>query len=41
MSEDIPTLYQWAGGIEALSRLTRTFYDKVALDPIVGPVFRH
>ncbi|TIX07324.1 MAG: globin, partial [Mesorhizobium sp.] len=41
MNEDIPTLFEWAGGAEALSRLTQTFYDKVARDPIVGPVFRH
>ncbi|TPL00422.1 MULTISPECIES: group II truncated hemoglobin [unclassified Mesorhizobium] len=41
MSEDVPTLYAWAGGGEALNQLTRTFYDKVAADPLVGPVFRH
>ncbi|CDX35423.1 conserved hypothetical protein [Mesorhizobium sp. ORS 3359] len=40
MSVEIPTLYEWAGGSEALNRLTRAFYDKVALDPIVGPVFK-
>jgi hemoglobin len=40
MSQDIPTLYEWAGGSEALNRLTQTFYDKVAQDPIVGPVFK-
>ena len=37
----VPTLYEWAGGGEALTRLTETFYDKVLRDPIVGPVFRH
>ncbi|RWF17471.1 MAG: globin, partial [Mesorhizobium sp.] len=40
MSAEIPTLYEWAGGSEALNRLTRAFYDKVAFDPIVGPVFK-
>jgi hemoglobin len=35
-----PTLYEWAGGLEALNRLTETFYDKVLRDPVVGPVFR-
>jgi len=40
MSQDIPTLYEWAGGAEALNRLTRTFYDKVLQDPVVGPVFK-
>ncbi|RUW30708.1 globin, partial [Mesorhizobium sp. M2A.F.Ca.ET.015.02.1.1] len=27
MSAKIPTLYEWAGGSEALNRLTRAFYD--------------
>lgn len=40
MSQDVPTLYEWAGGTEALNRLTETFYDKVLRDPVVGPVFR-
>ena len=29
MGETIPTLYEWAGGDEALNRLTSLFYDKV------------
>jgi hemoglobin len=41
MSESVPTLYEWAGGSEAFERLTRTFYDRVAADPIVGPVFKN
>ncbi|TGU59047.1 globin, partial [Mesorhizobium sp. M2D.F.Ca.ET.147.01.1.1] len=28
MREDVPTLFEWAGGAEVLNRLTRTFYDK-------------
>ena len=40
MSRDVPTLYEWAGGSDALNRLTQTFYDKVAKDPVVGPVFK-
>ncbi|TIV43663.1 MAG: globin, partial [Mesorhizobium sp.] len=28
MSQDIPTLFEWAGGTDALNRLTQTFYDK-------------
>ncbi|CCV06733.1 hypothetical protein MESS2_370002 [Mesorhizobium metallidurans STM 2683] len=32
MKESVPTLFEWAGGTEALNRLTQTFYDKVALD---------
>jgi hemoglobin len=35
-----PTLYEWAGGAEALERLTETFYGKVREDPLLEPVFR-
>lgn len=35
-----PTLYDWAGGIEALNRLTDHFYDLVLADPLLEPVFR-
>jgi len=41
MAKDIPTLYEWAGGAEALNRLTDTFYGKVLNDPVLEPVFRH
>lgn len=41
MTADIPTLYDWAGGAEQLQRLTSVFYDKVAKDSVVGPVFRN
>jgi CDGSH-type Zn-finger protein/truncated hemoglobin YjbI len=35
-----PTLFEWAGGFPALSRMTRLFYDKyVAADPLIGPLF--
>jgi hemoglobin len=36
-----PTLYEWAGGHEALRRLTEVFYDKVLDDPVLAPVFAH
>jgi truncated hemoglobin YjbI len=36
-----PTLYEWAGGHEALLRLTEVFYDKVLADPLLAPVFAH
>jgi hemoglobin len=36
-----PTLYEWAGGHEALLRLTEVFYDKVLSDPLLAPVFAH
>jgi CDGSH-type Zn-finger protein/ferredoxin len=37
-----PSLYEWAGGIEAIERLTTRFYAKIASDPdpILEPVFR-
>ena len=40
MEPTIPTLYQWAGGEEALQNLFRVFYDKVLKDDLIGPHFR-
>jgi hemoglobin len=37
----VPTLYEWIGGEEALSRLIERFYQKVPADPILAPVFAH
>jgi hypothetical protein len=34
-----PTVYAWAGGAAAFSRLTRIFYGHVKTDPILAPVF--
>ncbi len=28
MENQKPTLYEWAGGLSALTRLTRIFYEK-------------
>jgi hemoglobin len=39
MEKIIPTLYQWAGGEEALLRLFTLFYGKVLQDDLLGPVF--
>jgi hemoglobin len=36
-----PTLYEWAGGADALHRLTTRFYEKVRDDELVGPLFAH
>ena len=33
------TLYDWAGGADALDRLTQCFYRRVHDDPILSPVF--
>jgi hemoglobin len=41
MTDDTPTLYDWAGGTEAFERLTEIFYGKVREDDMLEPVFRH
>jgi hemoglobin len=35
----VPSLYEWAGGAEALERLFTTFYAHVAENPVLAPVF--
>lgn len=35
-----PTLYEWAGGHEALVKLLTIFYGHVLEDPLLEPVFR-
>jgi hemoglobin len=37
-----PTLYEWAGGTEALERLTEVFYRRIRdeADPLLEPIFR-
>jgi truncated hemoglobin YjbI len=39
MTSPTPTLYEWLGGIDALNGLTVRFYERVALDVLLGPVF--
>ena len=34
-----PTLYEWAGGMPALQRLTAHFYERVRVDPVLATVF--
>ncbi len=35
-----PTLFEWAGGLPALNRMTRLFYDKyVPQEPLLQPLF--
>ncbi len=41
MTDDTPTLYEWAGGGEAFEHLTEVFYGKVLEDDLLEPVFRH
>lgn len=37
----IPSLYEWAGGMETFERLTDVFYKKVLEDPLLKPIFKH
>lgn len=41
MSESTPSLYEWMGGIEALTRLTQRFYERVPSNPLLTPIFAH
>jgi hemoglobin len=34
-----PTLYEWAGGGEAIRRLIDAFYDRVERDELISPFF--
>jgi len=34
-----PTLYEWAGGGEAIERLINAFYDRVEDDDLISPFF--
>lgn len=36
-----PTLYEWAGGREALERLTEAFYKRVRSDDLLATLFAH
>ncbi|MDR3697181.1 group II truncated hemoglobin [Mucilaginibacter sp.] len=37
----IPTLYEWAGGMQTFVTLFDKFYDKVLADEVLEPVFKH
>jgi hemoglobin len=37
--ESIPTLFEWAGGMPALERLTVAFYERVRVHELLGPLF--
>lgn len=39
MAPNVPSLYDWAGGMPALERLTARFYERVAGDAMLGPIF--
>jgi hemoglobin len=37
--KEIPSLYEWLGGITVLQKLTELFYSRVPNDALLGPVF--
>lgn len=38
--KNIPTLYEWVGGVEVFEKLTEAFYAKVLADELLYPVFK-
>ena len=38
-TEELPTIYEWSGGREALARWLNRFYDLVEADELLAPVF--
>jgi hemoglobin len=40
-NSQIPTLYEWAGGMPVFEKLTDVFYKKVLQDELLEPIFRH
>lgn len=38
-TKPVPTLYEWAGGMAALERLTSHFYERVRKDEMLSPLF--
>jgi hemoglobin len=39
MPENVPSLYEWLGGLPALNRLTERFYQRVRDDVTLAPIF--
>lgn len=39
--QNIPTLFEWAGGKESFEKLFAAFYAKVLTDELIGPVFKN
>ena len=38
-STDVPTLYEWAGGRQAIGGLVNAFYDRVESDDLLASLF--
>src|ERR1700687_712629 len=41
MISNVPTLYEWLGGLPVLDRLTERFYERVRDNAILAPIFAH
>jgi len=41
MASTVPTLYEWLGGAEPLTRLIDRFYQKVPSDPLLASLLAH
>ena len=39
--DNVPTLYEWAGGISAFERLTAISYRVVLKEPLLRPLFEN
>ena len=37
--QEIPTLFDWAGGHEPMERMLNAFYDRVEADELISPMF--
>lgn len=37
----VPSLYEWVGGMTALTALTTRFYQRVPSEPLLAPIFEH
>jgi hemoglobin len=40
MPANVPSLYEWIGGLPTLNRLTERFYERVRDDATLAPIFR-
>ena len=38
-TRDVPTLYEWIGGMTAIERWTAHFYERVRADAVLAPIF--
>jgi hemoglobin len=41
MTKPVPTLFEWLGGMPALSAMVKLFYERIPADPLLAPLFAH